>query len=568
MPGTSAPAARDRPRPRPGPARGRDRRAGTAAGAGARRAGDPARILPREPRVALGRRLRDAARGSGGRRGPGAVRPVARPVLRTGGRPPEAAPARRRGGQTGDWRRASPTRPTGGRSGPTPTFSSVGTPRPAARTSGSSPRPARGTTSRGSRTSSRSSATRNGPTRSSPRPPTRSPRRSSAPMRGSRRTGASCTSATAGSTRPRGTTSARRLRTRATGSSRSTSRASGPRRAASTRRSSSPRTSQPGSRGPSWRRPPATSCGGPGGPTRRGPGTMRALAGYLESASLGEVQYHHHLAEYYADVEGDGAAAVLWAERDHELRPHYATEAALAWALHRAGRHDEALEAAHRTLASGVQRPARSREDHRDPGLGATPMAEQSLSAASGSRTLEARLAVVCYGGVSLAIYMSGITREIQELVTGSADAPGGRRRRRERPACTRTCSTRSNRPRATEATRTGSRSAWTSSPARPPAGSTASASRARSTGTTRRRRSGTSGSRRATSGSCSTRRCGSSSRPCERSPAGCAGSRLRSTSCSGRRRPQNRGGPATAPSRGSGGSARSCACGSRSRHS
>ena len=35
--------------------------------------------------------------------------------------------------------------------------------------------------------------------------------------------------------------------------------------------------------------------------------------------------------------------------------------------------------------------------------------------------TLEVRLAVVCYGGVSLAIYMSGITREIQELVTGSA---------------------------------------------------------------------------------------------------------------------------------------------------
>jgi patatin-related protein len=41
--------------------------------------------------------------------------------------------------------------------------------------------------------------------------------------------------------------------------------------------------------------------------------------------------------------------------------------------------------------------------------------------AANGTATLEARLAVVCYGGVSLAIYMSGITREIQELVTGSA---------------------------------------------------------------------------------------------------------------------------------------------------
>ena len=34
------------------------------------------------------------------------------------------------------------------------------------------------------------------------------------------------------------------------------------------------------------------------------------------------------------------------------------------------------------------------------------------------------RLALVCYGGVSLAIYMSGITREIQELVTGSAIRP------------------------------------------------------------------------------------------------------------------------------------------------
>src|SRR6476469_7178130 len=41
--------------------------------------------------------------------------------------------------------------------------------------------------------------------------------------------------------------------------------------------------------------------------------------------------------------------------------------------------------------------------------------------AANGSETLEVRLALVCYGGVSLAIYMSGITREIQELVTASA---------------------------------------------------------------------------------------------------------------------------------------------------
>jgi patatin-related protein len=40
---------------------------------------------------------------------------------------------------------------------------------------------------------------------------------------------------------------------------------------------------------------------------------------------------------------------------------------------------------------------------------------------AAASETVEIRLALVCYGGVSLAIYMSGITRELQELVTGSA---------------------------------------------------------------------------------------------------------------------------------------------------
>ena len=48
--------------------------------------------------------------------------------------------------------------------------------------------------------------------------------------------------------------------------------------------------------------------------------------------------------------------------------------------------------------------------------------------AANETATLETRLAVVCYGGVSLAIYMSGITREIQELVTGSAVRLAGTR--------------------------------------------------------------------------------------------------------------------------------------------
>jgi patatin-related protein len=53
-------------------------------------------------------------------------------------------------------------------------------------------------------------------------------------------------------------------------------------------------------------------------------------------------------------------------------------------------------------------------------------MADGSPVTPSAAGTLEARLAVVCYGGVSLAIYMSGITREIQELVTGSALRLGG----------------------------------------------------------------------------------------------------------------------------------------------
>jgi patatin-related protein len=48
-------------------------------------------------------------------------------------------------------------------------------------------------------------------------------------------------------------------------------------------------------------------------------------------------------------------------------------------------------------------------------------MTEERQLTPTAAGTLEARLAVVCYGGVSLAIYMSGITREIQELVTGSA---------------------------------------------------------------------------------------------------------------------------------------------------
>jgi len=83
----------------------------------------------------------------------------------------------------------------------------------------------------------------------------------------------------------------------------------------------------------------------------------RALAGYLESADLGEVQYLHHLAEHLTGVDGESTTAVLWAERDHALRPHFATEAALAWALHVDGRRERAVALADRVLASGASDP-------------------------------------------------------------------------------------------------------------------------------------------------------------------------------------------------------------------
>ena len=229
--------------------------------------------------------------------------------------------------------------------------------RPAARTSGWSPRRARGTASRDWRTSSRCWATPSGRTRSTPRPPTRSPPRS-------------CRSYAWVETHW-GSLHLRhdRLAEAEEHYERAEAAYSGywlvdkhiaELRAAQDRldeaitlcddvaaRTARPELAQ--AAGDLHRRA--------GQPDEARAWHERALAGYLESASLGEVQYHHHLAEYYADVEGDGDAAVLWAERDHALRPHYATDAALAWALHRAGRPDEALEAARRTLASGVRDP-------------------------------------------------------------------------------------------------------------------------------------------------------------------------------------------------------------------
>ena len=80
----------------------------------------------------------------------------------------------------------------------------------------------------------------------------------------------------------------------------------------------------------------------------------KALAAYLESAGRGDVHYYHHLVDFYSDVAEDGAQAVHWARQDLALRENFSTQAALAWALHRDGRHDEALEWIVPALASGA----------------------------------------------------------------------------------------------------------------------------------------------------------------------------------------------------------------------
>jgi tetratricopeptide (TPR) repeat protein len=92
-----------------------------------------------------------------------------------------------------------------------------------------------------------------------------------------------------------------------------------------------------------------------GKPEQARPWHDKALAGYLDSAARGEVNYYHHLAGFYADVRGDGAEAVKWAEKDLALRPHFATQDALAWALYRAGRFEEARNVSREALSSGVK---------------------------------------------------------------------------------------------------------------------------------------------------------------------------------------------------------------------
>jgi tetratricopeptide (TPR) repeat protein len=80
-----------------------------------------------------------------------------------------------------------------------------------------------------------------------------------------------------------------------------------------------------------------------------------ALAAYVESVERGGVHYYHHLADFYSDAREEPAEAVKWARKDVTLRSNFSTQAALAWALYKAGEFSEALEFVKKALASGVQ---------------------------------------------------------------------------------------------------------------------------------------------------------------------------------------------------------------------
>jgi tetratricopeptide (TPR) repeat protein len=77
-----------------------------------------------------------------------------------------------------------------------------------------------------------------------------------------------------------------------------------------------------------------------------------ALDGYLASVARGDVQFLHHLAGFYADVVDNPAEAVNRARQDAALRPGYAADDTLAWALYRNGNVAGAMIASDRALAS------------------------------------------------------------------------------------------------------------------------------------------------------------------------------------------------------------------------
>jgi tetratricopeptide (TPR) repeat protein len=80
-----------------------------------------------------------------------------------------------------------------------------------------------------------------------------------------------------------------------------------------------------------------------------------ALTGYLDSVLRGEVHYLHHLADFYADARLEPVEALKWSERDFKMRPNYATQSALAWALYRNDRIREALQHIQAAVACGVR---------------------------------------------------------------------------------------------------------------------------------------------------------------------------------------------------------------------
>lgn len=82
-----------------------------------------------------------------------------------------------------------------------------------------------------------------------------------------------------------------------------------------------------------------------------------AVSAYLASVARGEVHYLHRLAAFHADVHPHPTAALAWAGQDAELRRTGPTLSLLAWCLHLAGRHAEALAVLDEAFALGAGDP-------------------------------------------------------------------------------------------------------------------------------------------------------------------------------------------------------------------
>jgi len=67
-----------------------------------------------------------------------------------------------------------------------------------------------------------------------------------------------------------------------------------------------------------------------------------ALAGYQRGLEEGSPAYYHHLASFFCDSQPNGELAVKWARKDLETRDTPAARDALAWALYKAGRIEDA----------------------------------------------------------------------------------------------------------------------------------------------------------------------------------------------------------------------------------